>query len=92
MKITDDGVGIPADELKHLFEPFHTTKPLGQGLGLFAAKHILEMHRGSVEIQSSKGLGATVIVNLPLVGPDEPVNPFEYQPEAESSDSLPVER
>ena len=92
VKITDDGVGIPANELKHLFEPFHTTKPLGQGLGLFAAKHILEMHRGSVEIQSSKGLGSTVIVNLPLVGPDEPVNPFEYQPEAESSDSPPVER
>ena len=79
VKISDDGVGIPSDELKHLFEPFHTTKPNGQGLGLFAAKHILEMHRGSVEMQSSQGEGTTVIVTLPLVGPEVPVNPFEEE-------------
>ena len=79
VKISDDGVGIPSGELKHLFEPFHTTKPNGQGLGLFAAKHILEMHRGSVEMQSSQGEGTTVIVTLPLVGPEVPVNPFEEE-------------
>lgn len=72
VKISDDGAGIPADELEHLFEPFHTTKPQGQGLGLFAAKHILEMHQGTVEIQSSDGSGATVIVRLPVAGTEIP--------------------
>jgi signal transduction histidine kinase len=79
VKISDDGVGIPAGEMKHFFEPFHTTKPDGQGLGLFAAKHILEMHQGSVEMQSYQGVGSTVIVKLPLVGPEVPVNPFEEE-------------
>ncbi len=92
VKISDNGVGIPPEELKNLFQPFHTTKPNGQGLGLFAAKHILEMHRGSVEIQSSKGSGSTVIVKLPVVGPEEPVNPFEDEPSVASIGSRPVEK
>ena len=92
VKISDNGVGIPPDELKRLFQPFHTTKSNGQGLGLFAAKHILEMHRGSVEIQSTKGLGSTVIVKLPVVGPEEAVNPFEEEPSVVSTGSLPVEK
>jgi len=92
VSISDNGVGISPEELKLLFQPFHTTKPNGQGLGLFAAKHILEMHRGGVEIQSVKGSGSTVIVTLPLVGPVEAVNPFEYEPLEESTGILPVER
>ena len=92
IKISDNGVGIPSGELKHLFEPFHTTKINGQGLGLFAAKHILEMHRGSVEMQSSQGVGTTVIVKLPLVGPEIPVNPFDEEPLEANTGSLPVER
>ncbi len=92
VKISDNGIGIPSGEMEHLFEPFHTTKPNGQGLGLFAAKHILEMHRGSVEMQSSLGVGSTVIVKLPLVGPDVPVNPFEEEPSEVNTGSLPVER
>lgn len=92
VRISDDGVGISPEELKHLFEPFHTTKPNGQGLGLFAAKHILEMHRGSVEIESAKGSGSTVIVGLPLVGPEEAANPFEDEPVPAYTDSQPVEK
>ena len=92
VKISDNGVGIPPDELKHLFQPFHTTKPNGQGLGLFAAKHILEMHRGSVEIQSSKGSGSTVIIKWPVAGPEEAVNPFEEEPSAVNTGSLPLGR
>jgi signal transduction histidine kinase len=91
VKISDNGVGIPSGELDHLFEPFHTTKPNGQGLGLFAAKHILEMHRGNVEMQSSQGVGSTVIVKLPMVGPEVPANPFEEEPSEANTGSLPVE-
>lgn len=92
VRISDDGVGIPMDEIQHLFEPFHTTKPEGQGLGLFAAKHILEMHQGTVEIQSSNGPGATVIVKIPVASCEAAINPFEDELLEESTGSLPVER
>jgi signal transduction histidine kinase len=72
VRISDNGVGIPADQISRLFEPFHTTKPQGQGLGLFAAKHIMEMHQGTVDIQSSAGKGTTVVVKLPLAGKASP--------------------
>ena len=61
-------------------------------LGLFAAKHILEMHRDSVEIESSKGSRSTGIVKLPLVGSEAPVNSFKYEPAKESIGILPVEK
>ena len=92
VRINDNGAGIPADELEHLFEPFHTTKAHGQGLGLFAAKHILEMHQGSVEIQSSEGSGATVIVKLPVAVAETEASPLDGDSAAESTGSLPVER
>ena len=79
VKIIDNGMGIPTGDLIHLFEPFHTTKPHDQGLGLFAAKQILEMHRGGVEMQSAQGVGSTVTVTLPLIRPEAPVNPFEEE-------------
>ena len=92
VRITDDGVGIPPDVLKHLFEPFHTTKSHGQGLGLFAAKHIFEMHQGTVEIQSSKGSGATVIVKIPVAAAEVVFSSIEEELIEESTGSLPVER
>ncbi len=90
IRISDDGVGIPPDEMKSLFQPFHTTKPNGQGLGLFAAKHILEMHRGSVEVQSSRGTGSTVTIMLPVAGSKAPIDPFEDEPDSLSASSLPI--
>ena len=65
VRISDDGEGIPQQVLDHLFEPFQSTKPNGSGLGIFAAKHILEMHRGSMEIETEKGRGTSVTVTLP---------------------------
>ena len=55
VSISDNGVGIPADRMVHVFEPFQSTKARGQGLGLFACKHIVEMHWGSVAVQSMEG-------------------------------------
>ncbi|MDA0264420.1 MAG: HAMP domain-containing sensor histidine kinase [Chloroflexi bacterium] len=91
VRISDDGVGIPTDQLEHLFEPFHTTKSHGQGLGLFAAKHILEMHQGSVDIQSSNGSGATVTVRLPMASDEPVVNPIEEPMAAENIGTQPVQ-
>ena len=92
VRISDDGVGIPSDELEHLFEPFHTTKPQGQGLGLFSAKHIFEMHQGAVEIQSSKGSGATVIVKIPVAAAEVEFSSLEDGLLEESTGSPPGER
>lgn len=82
VSISDNGVGIPADEMDRAFEPFATTKPHGHGLGLFAARHILEMHRGRIEVQSVEGDGTCVTMSLPAALPSAAT------PE-ESSDSLP---
>ena len=65
VRISDSGEGIPAEMEGHLFEPFHSTKAHGSGLGLFAAKHILELHNGNVEIESKLGKGTTVTASLP---------------------------
>jgi signal transduction histidine kinase len=70
-RISDNGPGIPKEHLAHLFEPFYTTKPGGQGLGLFAAKHILEMHGGSVDVETKEGEGTEVKVTLPAFLPKE---------------------
>ena len=82
VKISDNGVGIPEDRKRHLFEPFATTKPNGQGLGLFAAKHIMEMHYGTVEVESSERKGTSVIVRLPVAPSQDETDP------AERSDNL----
>jgi two-component system sporulation sensor kinase A len=67
VRISDDGGGIPSEIAEHLFEPMHTTKEKGSGIGLFAAKHILEMHKGSVEIESKPDQGTSVILTLPAL-------------------------
>ena len=65
MRISDNGPGIPDETLPHLFQPFFTTKPNGYGLGLFACKHIFEMHHGSVDVESERGSGTVVVLSLP---------------------------
>ena len=92
VSISDDGVGIPTEELEHLFAPFYTTKPQGQGLGLFAAKHIFEMHQGSVEIQSASGSGTTVIVKIPAAAPEVVLSPLEEGLLEQGAGSLSLER
>ena len=65
VRVSDNGTGIPTEDMAHLFEPFYSTKPNGYGLGLFAARHILELHRGSVELDSVEGAGTIVTITLP---------------------------
>lgn len=61
----DSGPGIPPEVRAHLFEPFHTTKPTGTGLGLTISYGIIERHQGMMEVESPPGGGATFIVKLP---------------------------
>ena len=64
IKVVDNGVGIPEEDLVQLFEPFFTKKTRGTGLGLANVKRILEEHGGSVEIESMLGDGTTVLMWL----------------------------
>jgi signal transduction histidine kinase len=69
VSFADDGCGIGADELPHVFAPFGTSKtrePRVRGLGLLNVKRMIESaHGGEVRIESVKGAGTTVIVTLP---------------------------
>ena len=67
VRISDDGAGISDEVAEHLFEPLSTTNEKGSGLGLFATKHILEMHKGSVEIESEPDRGTSVTLTLPAM-------------------------
>jgi signal transduction histidine kinase len=67
IEIMDTGIGIPAENLPHLFEPFRTTKKEGTGLGLFMVKKIIEeVHGGKIEVESKVGVGTTVRILLPI--------------------------
>lgn len=65
--VSDQGVGIAARDLPHISEPFFTTKREhgGTGLGLSVAARIVTEHRGTLEFQSTPGVGTTVILSLP---------------------------
>lgn len=70
VEVEDRGMGIPEEELPHLFEPFfrgsNTQGTPGVGLGLTLAKEFIEAHRGSIFLRSRPGLGTTVTLHLPL--------------------------
>ena len=69
VRVNDTGVGIPAGELDKIFDPFHTSSPVGQGtgLGLSICYSIIRQHLGSIQAESRLGQGATIIVTLPLL-------------------------
>ena len=64
IRIVDHGPGIPEGVLPHLFEPFHTTKESGTGLGLFIAKQAVEAHGGTLTHAPTPGGGATFVIQL----------------------------
>jgi signal transduction histidine kinase len=67
-RVADDGPGIPEEVRPHLFQPFFSTKPEGEGsgLGLSIVRGIVEASGGSIEVQSAPGRGTVFIVRLPL--------------------------
>jgi len=71
MTVADTGEGIPPESLPHLFEPFHTTKPKGTGLGLHVAQRIVEGHGGEIHVENAPEGGAVFTVRLPLQPEDQ---------------------
>jgi two-component system NtrC family sensor kinase len=65
--VSDTGCGIPKENMKRLFTPFFTTKPIGQGtgLGLAISYGIVKMHRGNIAVESEVGQGTTFTISLP---------------------------
>ena len=66
VEITDNGAGIEANVLPHIFNPFFTTKNYGTGLGLSQVKKIIDLHNGTVGITSKRGAGTKVTITLPV--------------------------
>ncbi|MGO4499262.1 ATP-binding protein [Paenibacillus sp. 2RAB27] len=71
IKVMDQGIGIPEEDLPHVFDRFYRSdkarnrKQGGAGLGLAIAQHIVQKHQGTIELLSSLGLGSTAVVTLP---------------------------
>jgi two-component system sensor kinase FixL len=65
VKINDEGMGIPEEDLQQIFEPFYTTRKGGSGLGLSISFKIVEAHGGEISTISRPGEGATFIIRLP---------------------------
>ncbi|PYK45919.1 MAG: hypothetical protein DME46_02910 [Verrucomicrobia bacterium] len=63
--IRDEGVGIPEQNLKRIFDPYFTTKPKGNGLGLATAYSIVKHHKGLVIVESEVNKGSTFTIYLP---------------------------
>jgi len=74
LRVEDNGIGIPQENLKKIFDPYFTTKPVetvrGMGLGLAICYSIVKNHNGCITVESKQGLGSTFFVYLPAV-PEE---------------------
>jgi signal transduction histidine kinase len=70
--VHDRGIGIPAEELAHVFERFWRSRNAasitGSGVGLAGARHIVELHGGAISVESREHEGSTFVVRLPLTG------------------------
>nr|WP_280954370.1 ATP-binding protein [Methanohalophilus levihalophilus] len=72
ISVSDNGIGIPEEEQKRIFEPFEqagvpsSTKAEGTGLGLTLVKNLIEMHGGNISVQSEPGRGSTFSFTIPI--------------------------
>ncbi|MGO8693802.1 MAG: ATP-binding protein [Rectinemataceae bacterium] len=68
ISIADTGIGISQENLPRIFDPFYTTKPVGQGtgLGLSVVYGIMKAHSGTIDVTSEVGKGSTFTLRLPI--------------------------
>lgn len=65
IEVTDDGPGIPKEQLERIFNPFYTTKATGTGLGLAIVHRIMEAHGGTVRVMNRAEGGARFVLDWP---------------------------
>jgi PAS domain S-box-containing protein len=69
LRVTDQGIGISDEELRHIFKPFYRSESVrsiqGSGLGLSIVKDCVERHQGRIAVESTPGTGSTFVVDLP---------------------------
>src|SRR5436190_96726 len=66
VSFTDNGGGMSAETLSHVFEPYYTTKDSGTGLGLLIVRRIVREHGGELAIESTEGKGLRLTIRLPF--------------------------
>lgn len=99
IRVTDTGPGIPADHLPHLFERFYYTTQSevqsGSGLGLALTKELVDLHLGTIEVDSQEGRGTTFTVVIPIgknaFSPSE-VSAYKQTPTVSASSAIPPYR
>src|SRR5258708_32313082 len=72
--ISDPGGGMGEAAMERILEPFFTTRPDGNGLGLATVREIVQEHDGAVEVQSTLGAGTRFGIWLPSVSSNEPIS------------------
>lgn len=87
IRVADNGPGIPEELQDRIYEPFFTTKPVGQGTGqgLALARTTVARHRGTLECLSTAGLGTTFTIRLPFEQPSTAAISGDEHAESESS-------
>lgn len=66
--VSDNGPGIPEEQLEKILEPFFTTKSQGTGLGLAIVQSVVGAHKGNLRVESRLGKGSKFIISLPVIG------------------------
>ncbi|BBN83657.1 two-component sensor histidine kinase [Pseudoalteromonas sp. A25] len=69
LSVTDNGCGMSDETIKHIFDPFYTTKPVGQGtgMGMSIVYSIIQEHQGQIVIESTLGIGSKITCELPIL-------------------------
>lgn len=89
ISVRDTGVGIPAELVERVFERFFQADPSatrtheGAGIGLALTKELVELHGGTISVESSQGQGSTFRIALPLEVAEEPETSWQEEPDEE---------
>jgi C4-dicarboxylate-specific signal transduction histidine kinase len=88
VSVLDTGPGLPGGRAQPLFEPFHTTKPAGMGMGLAICRSIIEAHGGRISGRNRRGGGAVFSFTVPVGSQDGPPASPRPAPKASHGTSL----